>query len=888
MQRAILFAAGILVAGLVHGQLYLENFNDDPAGTGVSGSPSACAETDPTLCDGWLAPPDGNWTLTGQFYSLADGNDFVRVVSNQLRAQDTDGTLCFTTAAIPLTGVAALDVQFDYRGDPDNDPEELIAVSLRLDGTVVQPLTTLAGPVNTSELTFSESGISVAGYQSVVLEICLSVNTGNEQLNIDNVLVTAGQSGPATYYSVSSGDWEDAGIWNSAPDGSGFSQTYDPNWHGADAFVIQPGHALTINDNATVEAGQLTVSSGGSLALVNSGAVLRMGDGNPAGPDLLIEGTFENNASSGNGVDLTGGATYQLGPSAVIRHTNNGPTAWYRDGFEGGVGNMPASAEFNYVYRGNPLSVVAVGMVYPNLRYLSESGHYDAQDFSAVFQGVGDGMTVLGDFSIGTAGGSVEVYYNNVSSQPLLVQGRLEIGPGSTLTTASFDHSCNHARGDGRGLEVLGDLYLSANATLEVSAASAAGSGSGCAAGRRILHLSGGTEQFIQGASGSTITVDQLTITKNGWAGVETNTDLRIGHTLALEGGIVTTGPARVILENDDPGAITGSPGSQTYIHGTLEWRMAAGGFYTFPLGEPGSACGYAPFSIAFTGAAPPYLAGSFASSEAAVPPGEMACEEGENPVYTYDYGCAYGDWLLQGSAAGAYTFDLSVDPCVYQCAGVYQQLARAGAMTDGCPVGTTARFDDFGQFTVLGADLRVLPVTLATFTARATEEGILLHWRTIDEAGHDHFLLEHSADAIKYEPLARFPAGQWLAGPRDYYHLDTSPWPGDNYYRLRQVDVDETTETYGPVVARWLSVAPDLAVHPVPAQDWLRLERPLASELPLTFTLLDPLGRVFLQGTLSDGETKTTLAIDHLPAGTYLLHWQEGKASGWLRWLKQ
>lgn len=85
-----------------------------------------------------------------------------------------------------------------------------------------------------------------------------------------------------------------------------------------------------------------------------------------------------------------------------------------------------------------------------------------------------------------------------------------------------------------------------------------------------------------------------------------------------------------------------------------------------------------------------------------------------------------------------------------------------------------------------------VLPVELVRFQARLQpDQTALLLWKTASEHHNAGFDIERSADGKIWETIGSV-AGQGDASEEHVYRFtDARPFPGDNYYRLVQMDLD-------------------------------------------------------------------------------------------------
>jgi hypothetical protein len=205
-----------------------------------------------------------------------------------------------------------------------------------------------------------------------------------------------------------SGNWSDIGSWETSTDQINWTPaTLTPNFQ-AKNITIQNGQTLTLD--VDVEIDQLTIEEGGTLVLANTNTLTF---NNGVGTDLIVNGTLEDNATSGNGLSFDANATWSLGANGTILKTNNSTTVAYRDNYEGGMNNIPATAHWiiRYLGSGNPSFTTVGGSFYPNLTFESSSGNWNPGISTSRFSGSGDFATIKGNLDVGGTGiGTVNIY----------------------------------------------------------------------------------------------------------------------------------------------------------------------------------------------------------------------------------------------------------------------------------------------------------------------------------------------------------------------------------------------------------------------------------------------------------------------------------------------
>ncbi|WP_373549939.1 hypothetical protein [Haliscomenobacter sp.] len=167
-----------------------------------------------------------------------------------------------------------------------------------------------------------------------------------------------------------------------------------------------------------------------------------------------------------------------------------------------------------------------------------------------------------------------------------------------------------------------------------------------------------------------------------------------------------------------------------------------------------------------------------------------------------------------------------------------------------------------------------ILPIELTQFDAKLQDQGILVTWKTATELNNDYMVLERSANGQNFLEVTRIKGKGTTQETQHYQYFDPNPLAGINYYRLRQVDFDGTTD-HSKVVAITLDKGELMSIFPNPAKDRINIQTSLTLLAEEVF-LLDALGRrisLNLQG--SPGWYEIKLPTE-LPAGNYWLRLQD------------
>ncbi|MEL6655559.1 MAG: T9SS type A sorting domain-containing protein [Bacteroidota bacterium] len=83
------------------------------------------------------------------------------------------------------------------------------------------------------------------------------------------------------------------------------------------------------------------------------------------------------------------------------------------------------------------------------------------------------------------------------------------------------------------------------------------------------------------------------------------------------------------------------------------------------------------------------------------------------------------------------------------------------------------------------------LPITLQHFTAKVDTRQVILNWVTASETNNDFFSIERSTDGYSWRTIQELKGAGTSVAERHYSSIDETPYPGLNFYRLRQTDFD-------------------------------------------------------------------------------------------------
>ena len=157
------------------------------------------------------------------------------------------------------------------------------------------------------------------------------------------------------------------------------------------------------------------------------------------------------------------------------------------------------------------------------------------------------------------------------------------------------------------------------------------------------------------------------------------------------------------------------------------------------------------------------------------------------------------------------------------------------------------------------------LPLTLTAFTATRSKDQSVLQWQTAQEENTSSFSIERSTDGLSYTSIGTIAAAGNSTSTRSYEFTDRSPQPNDNYYRLKQIDLDGHF-TYSAVRLVSFPVSGNKLLWYATGQNTVEVY--LQQGNNEVYTLSDVGGHILRLGQLSGGKTQ----VSGLPAGIYFV----------------
>ncbi|MEO1216161.1 MAG: LamG-like jellyroll fold domain-containing protein [Bacteroidota bacterium] len=157
------------------------------------------------------------------------------------------------------------------------------------------------------------------------------------------------------------------------------------------------------------------------------------------------------------------------------------------------------------------------------------------------------------------------------------------------------------------------------------------------------------------------------------------------------------------------------------------------------------------------------------------------------------------------------------------------------------------------------------LPVEFLSFKALNTSEGISLDWETTQEINNSGFEVQFSTDLDNWEELGFVEGKGAVTEINSYNFLHNNPKKGQNYYRLKQIDINGAFD-YSEMVSVYSSGLGVLNIYPNPSQSLINIDGIDVENL--RYRIIDNTGRTILQSEMD----KNQIDISTLANGLYFL----------------
>lgn len=175
---------------------------------------------------------------------------------------------------------------------------------------------------------------------------------------------------------------------------------------------------------------------------------------------------------------------------------------------------------------------------------------------------------------------------------------------------------------------------------------------------------------------------------------------------------------------------------------------------------------------------------------------------------------------------------------------------------------------NSFSEFGAIGGT-EVLPVSLVQFKAITANNEVQLSWNTEQETNNKGFEILRSKDGSNFEKIGWANGQGTTEKMQRYSFTDKAPFAGRNFYRLRQLDIDNNPKLSEILVANTKNIM-NLSITPNPVDNILYVE--MDEKNIASLKIVDMQGRMVWKSEGARFTSVMAVPVQHLVKGVYLL----------------
>ena len=191
------------------------------------------------------------------------------------------------------------------------------------------------------------------------------------------------------------------------------------------------------------------------------------------------------------------------------------------------------------------------------------------------------------------------------------------------------------------------------------------------------------------------------------------------------------------------------------------------------------------------------------------------------------------------------------------------------------------------------GADMvdffpKALPLRLLSFKASKSNRlsnSVQLTWQTSNEVNTKSFVVERGQDGKAFESIGSVSANN-ISGLNSYVFEDANAAAGNNYYRLKQMDLDGKF-TYSHIELATVYLNAGFSVQPNPVISNLTLTHSEVKDKAV-LVIFNLQGQKVLSMDVTKGAKVSSIDVSELSTGSYLLSFKNGAEHQSIQFVKE
>lgn len=166
------------------------------------------------------------------------------------------------------------------------------------------------------------------------------------------------------------------------------------------------------------------------------------------------------------------------------------------------------------------------------------------------------------------------------------------------------------------------------------------------------------------------------------------------------------------------------------------------------------------------------------------------------------------------------------------------------------------------------------LPVELINFSGTARNSIVDLIWNTAIEVNNKGFHIERSKDGLNWENIGFVEGKNNSEIELNYNFKDKKPYSGINYYRLKQVDWNESFEFSNTIIVNTKPKFSQFEIYPNPAHDQINIKINSRTSAKGIISIYDFSGKIIatISQNFSNGKNVQPINISSFKGGIYFV----------------
>lgn len=218
------------------------------------------------------------------------------------------------------------------------------------------------------------------------------------------------------------------------------------------------------------------------------------------------------------------------------------------------------------------------------------------------------------------------------------------------------------------------------------------------------------------------------------------------------------------------------------------------------------------------------------------------------------------GTYSIVGTSCSSYSYSLPAD--ANNLASVWIRITVASTTSQNG--GTVANTGTSGLDNLKISAAISLPITLSKFNAFFQNKQVNLTWSKGDANNFDKFVVEHSTNGVDFVAIEEIAS----RNSDDYATIHSNPAKGNNYYRLKMMDLDGSFR-YSDTKTVTVKGAQEWSVYPTKATAMITAS--VSENEEATVQILNTNGQV-MYTVNSNVNALVELPISNLSQGLYLV----------------